>query len=34
MGVLSIGIGEFIAVFLLGYPLLRAIERVEWSPDV
>lgn len=34
MGVLSIGIGEFIAVFLLGYPLLRAIERVEWSPDI
>jgi uncharacterized membrane protein len=34
MGVLSIGIGEFIAVFLLGYPLLRAIERIEWSPDV
>jgi uncharacterized membrane protein len=34
MGALSIGIGESIAVFLLGYPLLRAIERVEWSPDV
>jgi len=33
VGVLSIGGGEIIAVFLLRYPLLRAIERVEWSPD-
>lgn len=31
--VLLIGVGEFIAVFLIGYPLLRVLRRIgrEWS---
>ena len=29
VGVLSVGAGEFIAAVLLGYPLLRALERTQ-----
>lgn len=34
MSVLSIGVGEFIAVVLLGYPLLKAVERTQRMSDL